>query len=51
MLSNKDKDKIDSPNDEVIINNEDNNIMIIDELKKNIEKENSLITEGLDKMH
>ena len=38
---------MDSPNDEVIINNEDNNIMIIDDLKRNIENENNLISQGL----
>lgn len=51
LLSSKGKDKGDSPNDEVIIINEDNNIMIIDDLKRNIENENSLISQGLDKMH
>ncbi len=47
MLSVKEKEKGDSPNDEVIISNEDNNIIIIDDLKRNIEKENSLISQGL----
>lgn len=42
---------MDSPNDEVIINNEDNNIVIIDDLKRNIENENNLISQGLEKMH
>ena len=47
LLSVKEKEKGDSPNDEVIIGNEDNNIIIIDDLKRNIEKENSLISQGL----